>query len=185
MPRNDEAHWSELMRQAQAGDAPAYACLLTELGDAITGYLYRRFGPVDFVEDCVQESLIAIHEARHTFIQGRPFRPWLFAIVRHRAIDLLRREAAQSRLFDAALDDSALNAASPAENAEREARTDRAGSVLASLNPQHREALTLTKLMGFSIAEAAGRLGISQAAMKVRVHRATRAAAKMLEAERE
>jgi RNA polymerase sigma-70 factor, ECF subfamily len=185
MPRNDEAHWAELMRRAQAGDAPAYASLLTELGDAISSYLYRRFGAVDFAEDCVQDSLMAIHEARHTFIQGRPFRPWLFAIVRNRAIDQLRREAVRSRLFDAALDASALSTASAADDSEREARTARAGSVLDSLKPQHREALTLTKLKGFSIAEAAGQIGISQSAMKVRVHRATRAAAKLLEAQSE
>ncbi len=169
------------MRRAQAGDASAYARLLSELGNAIAGYLYHRFGPVSFAEDCVQECLIAIHEARHTFILGRPFRPWLFAIVRNRAIDMLRRQQAYSRLFSAGLDDVEGVAVSALESAEHEIRVTSAGSLFASLNPQQREALTLTKLLGFSIAEAAGRLGISQTAMKVRVHRATRAAAKMLE----
>jgi RNA polymerase sigma-70 factor (ECF subfamily) len=182
MPRNDEAHWSELMQRSQAGDAPAYERLLTELGDAIARYLFHRFGAVDFADDCVQECLIAVHEARHTFMQGRPFRPWLFAVVRHRAIDMLRRERARSQLFDAR-QDPALTAIDPVGSAEHQDRRMSAASVLASLSPHHQEALMLTKLMGFSIVEAAGRLGISEAAMKVRVHRATRAAVKMLEAE--
>ena len=185
MRRNDEAHWSELMRRTQAGDSPAYARLLAELGDAIAGYLYHRFGPVDFADDCVQECLIAIHEARHTFIQARPFRPWLFAIVRHRAIDMLRRQRAHAALFRSGLDDTVPGMAHTTDGAEQQVRRMSAGSVLAALNPGQREALVLTKLMGFSITEAAGRLGISEGAMKVRVHRATRAAVKVLEAERE
>jgi DNA-directed RNA polymerase specialized sigma24 family protein len=43
----------------------------------------------------------------------------------------------------------------------------------------------LTKLMGLSITEAAMRAGISAGAMKVRVHRATRAAIRVMEADRE
>lgn len=173
------------MRCAQAGDSLAYARLLGEVGEAIAAYLCRRFGRVEFSEDCVQECLISLHKARHTFVQGRPFRPWLFAIVRHRAIDMLRRQRNYTRIFDTPLDEA--NAVDPgtAGAEEQQLRSMSAGSVLAALSPNHREALTLTKLMGLSIAEAAGRLGISQAAMKVRVHRATHAAARMLEGERE
>jgi DNA-directed RNA polymerase specialized sigma24 family protein len=39
--------------------------------------------------------------------------------------------------------------------------------------------------MGLSVADAASRAGISAGAMKVRVHRATRAAIRVLEADRE
>jgi hypothetical protein len=51
-------------------------------------YVPHRFGNVEFADDCVQESLIALHEARHTFLPGRPIRPWVFAIVRNQAIDI-------------------------------------------------------------------------------------------------
>lgn len=169
------------MRRAQAGDSLAYARLLREVGEAVSAYLYSRFGRLENAEDCVQECLISLHKARHTFIQGRPFRPWLFAIVRHRAIDMLRRQRIHSRLFDASLDEADSIDSGAEEAREDQLRSISAGSVLAALPPQHREALTLTKLRGLSIAEAAGKLGISPVAMKVRVHRATRAAARMLE----
>ncbi len=115
----------------------------------------------------------------------RPFRAWLFAIVRNRAIDMLRRQRAHSRIFSAGLDDPDTLAMCSAGDDEQQIRDASAGSVLAALNPQQREALTLTKLLGFSITEAADRLGISRTAMKVRVHRATLAAAKALEGDRE
>ncbi|MEO8224690.1 MAG: sigma-70 family RNA polymerase sigma factor [Gammaproteobacteria bacterium] len=185
MTRNDEAHWSELMQRSQAGNAPAYEQLLTELADGIMAYLRHRFGPADFTEDCVQECLFAIHQARHTFMPGRPFRPWLFAIVRNRAIDMLRRQHAYTRVFPVRLDDVQDADLTSTGAEEQHDRAQRAGSVLELLAPGHREALRLTKLMGYSIDEAAGHLGISRSAMKVRVHRATRAAVRVLEGERE
>jgi RNA polymerase sigma-70 factor (ECF subfamily) len=60
-------------------------------------YLRRHFGESDFVEDCVQECLLAIHRARATFDPARRFRPWMFAIVRHKAIDMLRRRGTRRR----------------------------------------------------------------------------------------
>jgi RNA polymerase sigma-70 factor (ECF subfamily) len=64
-------------------------------------------------------------------------------------------------------------------------RRESAGRVLEALPPPQRQALELTKLMGLSITEAALRAGISAGAMKVRVHRATRAAIRAVEADRE
>lgn len=185
MPASDDAHWSSLMQRAQAGDRLAYERLLTELGVAIAGYLRHRFGAVDFAEDCVQECLIAIHEARHSFEPGRPFRPWLFAIVRHRAIDMLRRQRTHAAVFAAGVMPDDVPAADAAADPERRDRRLAMGAVLAALEPEHREALQLTRLMGFSTAEAASRLGISETALRVRVHRATRAAIRLLEAEPE
>ena len=185
MPRNDEAHWVELMRRSQAGDSLAYERLLTELGEAIAGYVRHRFGWIDFAEDCLQECLVSIHQARHTYVAGRPFRPWLFAVVRHRTIDMLRRQRVYSELFPVSLDDEGQVPGEVPHNGDDEQRDLAAGAVLAALEPEHREALLLTKLMGFSNAEAASRVGISTGAMKVRVHRATRAAIRVLEAEHE
>ncbi len=182
MQANDEDHWSDLMRRSQAGESQAYEQLLTELSDAIAGYVRHRFGQISFADDCVQESLIAIHQARHTFIRGRAIRPWVFAIVRNRTIDMMRRQRTHAAVFSDKVDAEAL--ASKAA-IEPDSNSAEAGAVLQALKPQHRQALVLTKVMGYSIAEAADQLEISTSAMKVRVHRATRAAVRALEAERE
>jgi DNA-directed RNA polymerase specialized sigma24 family protein len=57
--------------------------------------------------------------------------------------------------------------------------------ILMRLHPQLRSALVLTKVIGYSLSEAAGHSGITEAAMKSRVSRAVRAAALLLDAERE
>jgi len=162
------------MEQAQAGDEPAYIQLLGELADAIKAYLLARFGVHGMVEDCVQECLIAIHDARHTYDPRRPFRPWMFAIVRHKTIDMLRKDSTRSRLEGEVDPTSRDDAAISALEASR---------LLAVLSDDHRNAVLLTKFWGFSVNESASRLGVSNNVVKVRVHRAISKMRQVLEAE--
>lgn len=166
------------MAAAHRGDRRLYERLLREIGQVIERYIRRRFGALSFVDDCVQECLLAVHNARHTYDPARPFRPWLFALVRNRTIDLLRR-CYGGHPADDAVDTDALPAAS-ANEAQLEAE-----DILARLQPHFRSALVLTKIIGYSLSEAADRSGISKTAMKTRVSRAVRAAESLLNAERE
>jgi RNA polymerase sigma-70 factor, ECF subfamily len=175
----DEERWSSYMAAAHRGDARLYERLLGELGHVIERYVTRRFGALSFTEDCVQECLLAVHHARHTYDPSRPFRPWLFAIVRNKTIDLLRRSYAREPLSAESLDSS--NAPSvPGPEAELDS-----GRFLERLKPQFRRALALTKVYGYSVNEAAERAGISETAMKSRVSRAIKAAESLLDEERE
>jgi RNA polymerase sigma-70 factor (ECF subfamily) len=177
--QNDEVRWSVLMASAQQGNEGDYSLLLHELGEAISAYLRSRFGEMDMLEDCVQESLIAVHKARNTYEQQRLFRPWLFAIVRHKSIDVLRKR------------DSHNNKVEQLEHELKETSTDfnsveadvNCGQLLSALPDRHREAIILTKLKGLSMKEAANELNISESAMKVRLHRALDASRQILEAE--
>ena len=174
---NDEQRWSQLMGKAQQGDEHSYANLLEELGKAIEAYLRSRFGPIDIIEDCVQESLIAIHAARHTYDTKRLFRPWFFAIVRHRTIDLLRRQ----KSYSAALERNTLeHIEHTALSIEEEVNKSMVFSMLA---PAYRDVLLLTKVIGFSTSETAEKLGISKSAVRVRVHRGIKETRKILQNE--
>lgn len=175
MPESgDEQRWAGLMARAQVGDEQSYRLLLEELGGAITSFLRSRlhFDSM-LIEDCVQESLLAIHQARHTYGPGRPFRPWMFAIVRYRTIDVLRRARRPNS-------PDAHGVGELAEQSAVDAEID-GTRILGRLSPHHREALTLTKVLGLSVAEAARKAGISATAMKVRVHRAVGASRRLLE----
>lgn len=158
------------MRAAHEGDAAAYRRLLEEIGPVMQRYLERRFGRHDFIEDCVQECLLSIHRARESYDPRRGFRAWMFAIVRHKAIDLLRRRGTRERhetRADEAVEQA--RAAIPEPTVALEA-----GRLLTALDPKQREAVVLTKLEGRSFAEAASRLGVSPGAVKTRVHRGLR-----------
>ena len=77
------------MALAQAGDAAAYRRLLGGIQPWLLRYFARRLPP-SFVDDAVQDALVAIHTKRHTFDPARPFGPWLSAVARHKWIDRLR-----------------------------------------------------------------------------------------------
>lgn len=164
------------MAAAQGGDQHAYAALLAEVARAIETYIRVRFGPFGGVEDCVQECLLALHQARHTWDPARPFRPWLFTLVRHRTIDVLRRSQ-RSRDADPA------HLAPPPDAIDALARRLDGVRVLERLAPDHREAITLTQYAGCTTAEAAAWLGISEAALKARLRRGLLAIHKLLDAE--
>ena len=174
----DEHRWSRLMVAAHRGDTRLYEQLLRELADVIERYINSRFGALSFTEDCVQECLLAIHAGRHTYDPRRPFRPWLFTIVRNKTVDLLRRSYAGAGA-SVGLPEEGITADVGAPDAELAA-----GEILARLQPSFRNALTLTKICGYSLAEAAQRSGISESAMKSRVSRAVRAAEALLNEER-
>lgn len=179
---SDEQRWSKMMVNAQVGNESDYRQLLTELTTVISNFLRSRFGNHHFIEDCVQETLLAIHQARHTYDPQRPFRPWLFAIVRNKAIDTLRKQRSRQKVTGQyELEQKIFSQQSDQGEAESEIFK---GRILESLSAQHREVLVLTKFIGFSVAETAEKLNISESLVKVRVHRAIRKLKQMMEADK-
>ncbi len=162
-----EARWSEWMALASGGDRVAYRKLLVEVGEVMHAYLRKHFGDGDFIEDCVQECLLSLHRARATYDPRRRFRPWMFTIVRHKAIDFLRRGGMRSRLGSELAREAPRS--DPGTTSEA---TIAVAQILSALEPKYREALVLTKLGGYSLSDAAAESGISATAMKTRVHRA-------------
>lgn len=180
----DERRWAGLMARAQAGDQAGYRQLLDELSTAVSRYLVSRLGYHAFIEDCVQDILLAIHNARHTWQSSRPFRPWLFAIVRNKSIDMLRKRKSYEKMLLSQADESQLSYEAAVEQNSRSMEdTITQGRLIDALDPGYRQAIVLTKLIGFSNAEAARVLSISETAVKVRVHRGIAKLKSLLEAD--
>ncbi|HEY8887543.1 MAG TPA: sigma factor, partial [Gallionella sp.] len=79
-----------LMKQALNGDQRAYAEILQETSRFLRPYLAKRLSFTSEVDDLLQEILISIHKARHTYDGNRPYKPWVYAIARFRLQDYLR-----------------------------------------------------------------------------------------------
>jgi RNA polymerase sigma-70 factor, ECF subfamily len=54
-------------------------------------YLARYLGDPTAAEDVFQNTFLQVHLKRGLFESGRPFRPWLYAIATHQAVDALRK----------------------------------------------------------------------------------------------
>jgi RNA polymerase sigma factor (sigma-70 family) len=171
---SDSLRWQQWMAQSLAGDATAYRLLLGELYGVVEAYLRRILGESPALEDCVQECIETLHRNRHSYDPNRPFRPWFFTLVRYKAIDFLRRDRTRRTM------PLADDAPSPSRSWKPEYRLD-AEVLLARLKPIYRDAIVLTKLNGYTTAEAAAMAGVSGVAMRTRIHRGLRELAKLLD----
>jgi len=161
-----------------AGDADAYHAALKELARLLRGFLRGRLSRLpDEVEDLVQETLLAIHNQRHTYDASQPLTAWVHAIARYKMIDFLRRRAGREALHDPLDDELAVFAQSEHESAD--ARRDLAG-LLETLPDRHRLPIVHVKIEGLSVAEAARRTGMSESAVKVGIHRGLKALAALI-----
>lgn len=79
------------MQRARQGDQAAYTALFRTITPILRGFVIRRLGAHADVEDVVQNILLSIHRAGHTYDSKRPFRLWMFALARHRLNDHMHR----------------------------------------------------------------------------------------------
>lgn len=161
-----------LMLRARDGDGHAMGRLLTELSPKLRGYIRRQLvrcgqtDPAD-AEDLLQVTLLAIYTKQHTYDPAQPLMGWVYAIARYKVVDHLR--TTQRRRADVSIEDAdQVMAADDHEAAE--ASWD-ISAVLQRLPARTRALIEATKLEGVGMAEAAERAGMSEAAVKVAVHR--------------
>lgn len=167
--------------RAQAGDETAYRESLLRIAARLRAYLRRRLqGLPDEVEDLVQDVLLALHLHRGTYDSAVPVSAWVLAIARYKLVDLWRRRGRRDDRHDT-LDDvnpSMLVADQTDGEAERDL-----GKLLEQLPAAQRDAILLTKVEGLSVAEASLRIGASESAIKVQVHRGLKRLAQLVKQE--
>jgi len=157
------------MTATQQGDVEAYRALLDDIGPVLMRFLRSRISDRQELDDVYQETLLALHRARHTYQAPRPVEPWLFAIAKHVLFRHMKRHRVRASR-EIALDGLP----------EWSIGGDGAASVeltkaLDCLPPSHRQAIELLKFEGLSTEAAAARAGTTPAAFRVRAHRAYKA----------
>lgn len=128
----------------------------------------------DDVEDLVQETLLAVHNQRHTYDPAQPLTAWIHAIARYKLVDLLRRRAGREVLNEPLDEDLEVFAVSDVEAADVRRDLDQ---LLAQLPDRQRLPIVHMKLEGLTVAQAARACGMSESAVKVGVHRDLKALA--------
>lgn len=168
-----DVEMAALLRAAIGGDERAYARFLALAATRVRALARAKIvrGGVD-PEDVVQETLLAIHTKRHTWMPDGPVLPWINAIARHKLIDAFRR---RGRRVEVDLDDVADTLAQP----ETETVDGRdIGRALDRLAPGQRAVVAAISVEGHSIGEAARKLGMNETAVRVALHRGLKAIAR-------
>jgi len=151
-----------------AGDGAAYADFLSQLSPILRRVIGRKI-PMSDVEDVLQEVLISIHKARHTYDKERPLMPWVMAISSFRIADHLRKAYSEMRQqsVDIADYENVLEAVTqtPGEHESMDRMLDGVGQ-------RERNILSLMHVEGYTAKQVGAQLGMKESAVKVAAHRA-------------
>lgn len=168
--RSDE----DLAREVQRGDREALDRLvrryLRPIHAVMASYLAERAD----VEDAAQDAFLRAIDGIGSYRASRPFAPWLYQIARNVARDRLRaRVAARLEPLPAV----GVGAAAPGPDVEAERAEIRrlVGAAIDRLPEQRRTAFRLHDVDGYTPAETARIMGLSDGTVRSHVHHARRA----------
>lgn len=167
---------------ANRGDAAAYRRLLAALAPLLRGFAARGFSRYGLgseeAEDVVQETLLAVHLKRHTWDEQQPLLPWVRAIAHNKLVDNLRRRGQRGHV---PIDDIGETLADDRQAVDINGAD--AERVLAKLTGRQRDIVHAISIEGASARQVAERLGMTEGAVRVALHRALQALARTFRSE--
>lgn len=174
-----EAWLQALLLRGMDGDGAAYREFLGALSMHLRAFLRRRLSqrPGE-IEDLLQEVLLAVHNARHTYRADQPLTVWVQAIARYKLADHFRAFARREALHDP-LEEEAGELFAVEDGESAQASRD-LGKLLQQLPDKQRLPIVHVKLEGLSVEETASLTGLSSSAVKVGIHRGLKALASII-----
>src|SRR5262249_55015467 len=134
--------------RVQSGELEQFATLIRRYQPALLRVARSRLGDASWAEDVVQETLLAVYKARHTYDPRRNFRTWLWTILINQCYAHGQRRSRWLRIFSGPGGEESDEATLP------EPHEEPAGEPLAQLLAAERAAL-LEELLGqLSTAQA-------------------------------
>ncbi len=80
-----------LTRYRDTGGPENFEALVHRYERELYRYLVRYVGDRTLADDVFQNTFLQVHLKRGLYEDGRPVRPWLYAIATHQAVDALRK----------------------------------------------------------------------------------------------
>ena len=163
---------AELMRQVAAGEIGGLEAIYDRYHAMAYALALRITTETGLAEDVVQDSFLGVWRNAGRYAEARgTVRSWLLAIVRHRAIDAMRRQRASVALGEEPDEALPPNLTLPDIWPEVAGRLDseRVREAIASLPPAQREAIELAYFDGLTQREIAERTGAPLGTVKSRM----------------
>jgi len=168
-----------LMKLSLGGDQRAYAVLLQETARLLRPFLSKRLNSASEVDDLLQEILLSVHKARHTYDGNRPYKPWAYAIAKFRLQDHLRAHYADHLQHAVELSEVENDLLQPVT--ETDMNYESISGEVQKLPPKQAAILQMMHQEGYTAKEVAEKIGMKESAVKVAAHRAYKILKKILE----
>ncbi len=178
MDKNPKELKSLLLKSLQ-GDSSSYEKFLKQLIPILRNYFSSRLYDSYSIDDLVQETLISIHKAKHTYDINLPVLNWVFSIAYRRYIDFVRKDS-RIKKFEISTETFSLHKSNESNIEQSFEFKNNIESVLNKMSERDKKIITLLKIENYSIKEAAKILKISESALKVAAHRAYKKIKKIL-----
>lgn len=163
---------ASLLRRHADGDPEAFGVLFKRHSGRLWAVALRITCDPDDAADALQDAMISAFRRAGDFRGESAVTTWLHRIVVNASLDLLRRRSARSVGWSGDPDD--LPVLEPQQGIDSasgtESRLD-VDAALRTLPPPQRAALVLVDMLGYSVADASGILGISEGTVKSRCAR--------------
>ena len=160
------------LQRCSRRDQAALREIYDVLAPRMLGVALRMLRRRDLAEDVVHDAFLKIWEGAASFDpeRGDPS-TWMFAILRHRALNLLRNESRTDLVHDDQVEDQ------PADEPDAEAlvvalsEASALRRCLDNIEPARRQAIVLAYTHGLSHGELAGRLRVPLGTIKSWIRR--------------
>lgn len=155
IPPSDE----DLALRYRDGDLAAFDELYRRHSRGLYRFIAWRSPRREWVDEVMQDSWAALHQARGRYVVGSSFRTFLYQIARNRLIDLMRRDprtvlASETGDPDA-LADGAVDEGTPEQALDARQQAARLHAAIRALPEEQREALVLQQFSGLALEEIA------------------------------
>lgn len=171
----------QLIIDARKGDVAAFEALIGEHQKRIFSIAFRMAGNPEDAADMAQEVLIKIFKNLGKFQGNSKFSTWVYRVATNTCLDelkKLRRHTAYSLDQELETEEGSVaaeladEAPTPEESAERRDLQRAVSEAIGMLSEDHKKAILLRDMQGFSYEEIANILQCSVGTVKSRINRA-------------
>ena len=170
----------KIVQRARRGDAAAFEQLVTAYRDRVYRLALRLCGNEADADEAAQDAFLAAWRGLPNFRGESKFSTWLYQLVNHAAIDLLRREKRQVAAGDIDEVDAPDTAPSPHRLAERNEQRQAVREAVLALPEEQRQVVVLRFMEELSYEEIGAALHLPTGTVKSRLNRAKAALREIL-----
>lgn len=157
------------MLKVKTGDLDRMGLLFERHYMPLFGFLYRMSSDKENSEDMAQNVFLRMIKYRHTYKGDGEFKTWMYHLARNVLNDFYKSKAKRS---DSEIKDNLLSEDTTQINLEKNEQVALLNTALNKLSEEHREILVLSRYQELDYSEIASILNITEANVRVKIHRA-------------